>query len=367
MSQTLHDGNLFQLIAQNTSDLICIHKEDFSIIYATPSAERLLGYTPTELIGRRLTDFLDEDFKNDVDVDTLNVLMSRPGGKVRVRVAHRDGRRIWINTSFSELVESVSGPLLLTTSTDITESVNLLDDLMVALAKEKELSDLRANLYTIASHEFKTPLAVIQANVEVLERKTKEVETARKGLKTIQQQVDRLLELINDILYLKKLELGENPFNPAFIDLVEVAGEVWENEILPVYKGFRLELQVDGEPKDMHGDPQMIRYIMANLLANACKFSGRKRQIGLEYTFGKEEVDIYVRDEGIGIPEQELDAIFQPFFRGTNARNTSGSGIGLAIIKEFVALHNGRIDVKSKLGEGTVFHINFSLQSGSIR
>lgn len=78
MAKKLHDGSLYHLIAQNTSDLICIHGKDLSILYATPSSERVLGYSPTELVGRRLTDFLDEDFKNDVDVDTLNLFMSRP-------------------------------------------------------------------------------------------------------------------------------------------------------------------------------------------------------------------------------------------------------------------------------------------------
>lgn len=271
--------NVFQLIANHTTDMVCLHDADNTIRFATPSSLKILGFGAETLIGRKLTDFLSQDFINEMDFTTLMRFFDQPGTRIRYQISHGEGRLRWLETTYTEL-ENVGNVQYrsLSTTRDITESVHLTEDLMTALSKEQELSKFKTNLYSVASHEFKTPLAVIQANIEMLKVK-QSPKLLSLGLSTMEEEVDRLNTMIMDMLELKKLTTGRRNFNLSQVDFVQIANELAE-EYREANSGLhRVDVEVIGEPMEYQADYSLIRYILSNLLGNALKFSAPKESV----------------------------------------------------------------------------------------
>ena len=174
---TLTDGGYRQvhkLIAQHTTDLVCVHDAENTIRFATDSSKQILGYHADEIVGKKLTDFLAPEFISEMDFSTLRRFFENPGTRLRYQIKHKENRLRWLESTFVHLDEENEKWSLLSSTRDITESVHLTDDLMSALASEQKFSQFKANLYSVTSHEFKTPLAVIMANIEMLKIKKSE-------------------------------------------------------------------------------------------------------------------------------------------------------------------------------------------------
>lgn len=351
-------SKVFKLIADYTSDLLCIHDAENTIRFATKSSEVILGYSKDKILGKKLTDFLSEDFIKEMDFTTLIRFFDHPGARIRYQINHGDGRLRWLETTFNSIGDDPQKDYSVLSSTrDITESVSLTQDLRQALSKEQELSRFKSNLYSVASHEFKTPLAVIQANIELLRIKRSE-KVLENAMSSIEEEVDRLNSMIGDMLELKKLTTGETTFRPESFFIEELVEEVLENDIHKTFPKISISRKKRGKKIPIHGDPTLIRFVVANLLSNACKFSVRSNSVEIVIDYSIEEVRFAVSDKGIGIAKGEQEAIFNSFYRGKNAGNIQGTGVGLAIVKEFVDLHKGRIELSSTLGKGSTFIIS---------
>lgn len=346
---------VFQLIAEHTSDLLCIHDAENTVRFATRSSRDILGYPSDEIIGRKLTDFLSDNFIKDMDFNTLIRFFDHPGTRIRYQINHGDGRLRWLETTFNSIGDDPQKDYSILSSTrDITESVDLTNDLMEALSKEQELSRFKSNLYSIASHEFKTPLAVIQANIEMMKVKRSE-KVLDNAVGSIEEEVDRLNNMIGDMLELKKLTTGQTTFRPETFSLGELVDEVIDNNISKTYPNIAVKRKVKGESKGILGDPTLIRFVLANLLSNACKFSKPNSSVEITIDYLIDEVRFAIKDNGIGIPEDEQVSVFKSFYRAKNAGNVQGTGVGLAIVKEFVDLHKGKVELSSTPGKGSTF------------
>lgn len=347
--------NVSQLIAMHTTDLVCLHDADNTIRFATPSSIKVLGHKAETLVGRKLTDFLSEDFINEMDFTTLMRFFDQPGTRIRYQINHGEGRLRWLETTYTEL-ESIGNVQYrsLSTTRDITESVHLTEDLMNALSKEQELSKFKTNLYSVASHEFKTPLAVIQANIEMLKVK-QSPKLLGMGLATMEEEVDRLNTMIMDMLELKKLTTGRRNFNLTKVDFVQIVKELFSESKETGEKQRTLVLEVKGEAEELQADYSLIRYIFSNMLGNSIKFSDAGTEVKVILDYEKEDLEISFVDQGIGIPEEDQSKVFQSFYRGSNVSNVPGTGVGLSIVSEFVKLHKGKIKLVSAAGKGSTF------------
>lgn len=349
---------VFRLIAEHTSDLLCVHDAENTIRFATSSSENILGFTSHQIIGKKLTDFLSEDFIQQMDFNTLRRFFDHPGERIRYKINHGDGRLRWLETTFNSIGDDPQKDYsILSNTRDITESVNLTNELRDALSKEQELSRFKSNMYSVASHEFKTPLAVIQANVELLKLKKGE-KVLHNAVGSIEEEVDRLNNMIGDMLELKKLTTGETSFRPELINLEEVLDEVLDLNISKTFPKIKVKRRIRGKSLGLHGDPTLIRFVVANLLSNACKFSKANSDVEITIDYSFDEVRFAVKDEGIGIPENEQNSVFNSFYRAKNASNIQGTGVGLAIVKEFVDLHKGKVELSSTLGKGSTFIVS---------
>lgn len=350
--------NVHQLISNHTTDMVCLHDADNTIRFATPSSLKVLGFPAETLIGRKLTDFLSKDFINEMDFTTLMRFFDQPGTRIRYQINHGEGRLRWLETTYTVLdtVGNVQYRSLSTTR-DITESVHLTEDLMTALSKEQELSKFKTNLYSVASHEFKTPLAVIQANIEMLKVK-QSPKLLSLGLSTMEEEVDRLNTMIMDMLELKKLTTGRRNYNLSSLDLVQITEELTREYKEANNGSDRLSFAVIGLPQPIQADYSLIRYILTNLIGNALKFSGPKDPVRIELNYDHEDVELAIIDKGIGIAEEDQSKVFQSFYRGSNVSNIPGTGVGLSIVSEFVKLHKGKIKLASQVGEGSTFTVS---------
>lgn len=349
---------VYQLIAEHTTDLICIHDLENTIRFATPSSGAILGFTPKEIIGRKLTDFLAPEFVSEMDFSTLTRFFDHPGSRIRYQVRHGNSNRLrWLESTFSRIDEGSRKYSLLSSTRDITESVHLTDDLMNALSTEQQLSRFKSNLYSVASHEFKTPLAVIQANIEMLKIK-KTPNVIDMGLETMEGEIDRLNSMIADMLQLKKLTMGKTTLKLENVDLIAIIEDVIESDCTKAYPEIETKVKVrKGDVQNLRGDFSLIRYIISNLLINACKFSKNNTPVNIGVDFEDKFVRVEIADQGIGIPKEDQASIFTSFYRARNVSNIQGTGVGLSIVKEFVDLHKGKISFESMPGEGSTFVI----------
>ena len=225
-----------------------------------------------------------------------------------------------------------------------------------ALKKERELNELKARFVSMISHEFRTPLAVIQGSSDLLGSYQDQLTAERKQahLEKIQHQVKHLTHLLDEILTISRSQSVGLQLQPERVDLEAfVAGMVRETESLVA--DHTLEFTVVGAARPVIIDPNLMKQAIGNLLSNAAKYSPELSRITLTLVYEPEQVQIRVQDEGIGIPEEDLEDLFDLFHRGRNAAHNPGTGVGLAIVKQVIEAHGGTVEVETTLQQGSTF------------
>jgi len=234
-----------------------------------------------------------------------------------------------------------------------------------SLEKEKELNQLKSRFISIASHEFRTPLTSILSSAELIQRYGKkwEEEKYQEHLNRITNSVDYLTELMDDVLTVSRIESGKIQLNPSRINLFEICNRVVEDFKSKKDSNHQLDFKYDIKEKEFYLDQKQIQIILHNLLSNAIKYSPDGGNIGLSIELHKQQLQISLTDEGLGIPDEDIPHLYEPFHRSLNTENIQGTGLGLSIVKNAVDLHGGTIDVSSKLGEGTKFFITIPVSN----
>ena len=231
------------------------------------------------------------------------------------------------------------------------------NQLQTALDREKELSGLQRQFVSMVCHEFRTPLAVVDGNAYRLLRRyqTMPQERVEGALTKIRLSVVRLTDLMESVLSAARLESGTIKFEPKPANPIKMIEEVVANhqEVNPDY---RLRTNLEELPASFVMDAKLMRQVVSNLLSNAIKYSEPGTQVWIEGTaHGDGGFSLHVRDEGLGIPADELDRLFERFFRASTSTGIAGTGIGLHMVKALIDLHGGTIDVTSEVGNGTTF------------
>jgi PAS domain S-box-containing protein len=248
---------------------------------------------------------------------------------------------------------------------DITDQLRAEQDLLDTAIRERSLSDMKTNFMSMVSHELRTPLSVILSSAEILEMiysklSSKEVEKGAAYLTRIIGQVDKMTQLMNDFLFISKIESGKILPQLELIDINALVNEIKEESYHPWNDGRNLEVVFKGKASIVKFDKTMLRHILANLINNAFKYSSNTTTspiIRISYTpmwwF------ITVVDSGIGIELADIEKLGEPFIRGSNVGDIEGTGLGLMTIKYFTDHHRGVLRVRSKKNKGTVVTIRF--------
>lgn len=236
-------------------------------------------------------------------------------------------------------------------------------EVMIALNKEKELSELKSRFVSMASHEFRTPLSTILSSAFLVNQyiNTEDQPKRSKHIQRIISSVTLLTEVLNDFLSVGKIEEGGVTVRSNTFDMqLHTTAIIQEMQDL-VQEGQKIEYEHKG-PSKVKLDPSLIKHILLNLLGNAIKFSGKYGVIRVSTLQKGHIIKLEVSDSGIGISEEDQQHLFERFFRGTNVSNIQGTGLGLHIVSKYAELMNGKITCKSELNKGTTFTVTF-LQS----
>ena len=234
-------------------------------------------------------------------------------------------------------------------------------EIIKAKDKAEEINRLKSYFISNISHELKTPINVILCAAQLLESKRVDnynINNENNTIDIIKDNSYRLIRLINNIIDVEKGEVEELTLNLKKDNLVSLIEDI-VTSVIPYAKRKELNLIFDTEEEEiiMDMDIEKIERIILNLLSNAIKFSNENGNIYIRIMLNNDDVDIVVEDEGIGISKDDIPYIFDKFIQVDNTfnRKNEGSGIGLAIVKSFIEIHNGKIMVESQVGKGTKF------------
>jgi len=234
------------------------------------------------------------------------------------------------------------------------------DKLSKALSKEKDLSDLKSSFVSMASHEFRTPLSTILSSASLLAkyRLTEEQDKRDKHVQRIKSSVLNLNNILNEFLSIGKIEDGR--IHAVYSDFdIEAFITTQYHEMTDILKpGQVVHYEHEGE-KMVRLDETLFKNILINLLSNAAKFSDEHKNIYLKSRVNRQEIHFQIRDEGIGISDHDQQHLSEIFFRGQNAVNIQGTGLGLHIVTKYMEMMNGSIQIKSELNKGTSIHLTF--------
>ncbi|MBN9392900.1 MAG: HAMP domain-containing histidine kinase [Chloroflexi bacterium] len=245
------------------------------------------------------------------------------------------------------------------------------EELAQAIEKEKKLHELKTKFLSMASHEFRTPLTTVMMATDMLETFGSTLSVSQKDdfLERIKVSTELMTELMNEILQYSRIDNGLETLVSKEVDLTRFCSELVDEARL--ISGschniiFLVQEETDGSI--FYGDPLVLRQILNNLLSNALKYSPNGGTIKLFLKLSENLVTFEVEDQGIGIPDSEINSLFEAFKRGANVRNIQGTGLGLAIVKKYVELYGGSIKVKSDVNRGSTFSVNLPLTQSATK
>lgn len=329
------------VLASMAEGLIAVD-QNCHVVMMNFAAERLFKIRQEETLGKHLLEVL----RNRELHDLINeVLKTRKGSTREIKINTYDERIFWINVVPIDKENNLGAVAVMR---DITELKRL----------EKMKSDFVSNV----SHELKTPLTSISGFAEtLLDGAYKSEENCRYFLRIIKQETDRMTRLINELLYLSRIEkpdfsIPKRPVNIASV--VNKAVKLLQKNIDD--KGHLLNLRLPENLGPVTGDEDSVLEIIINLLDNAIKYTPEGGNITVEIEDESDFISISVADNGIGIAGDELERIFGRFYRvqGPGITSASGTGLGLAVVKHLVESLNGKISVESQLGKGSTFKVS---------
>lgn len=227
-----------------------------------------------------------------------------------------------------------------------------------ALERERELTNMQRQFVSLVSHEFRTPLAIIDGQAQRLIKRGDMITPDQKttALEKVRSAVRRLTDLMESVLSSASLEAGSIAFTPAPLNLKALVQQACEGQ-QEISKSHQINADIDALPETYIGDAKLLFQVVTNLLSNAVKYSPDANQVSVTGRSSDEGLEIAIRDFGVGIPEDELPKISQRFFRASTSSGIQGTGIGLNLVKSLVEMHSGVMEISSQKGEGSTFTV----------
>ncbi|BAY30545.1 multi-sensor hybrid histidine kinase [Nostoc carneum NIES-2107] len=376
-----HSKERFQNLVETSSDWVWEINEFGVYTYASPQIINVLGYSPEEIIGKTPFDLMPPEEALRVSQEFMKFLsVHAPFQCLENTNRHKDGRLVTLETSgvpifdankefrgYRGMDRDVTARKLAEAQLHLTN-----EQLATSNAELARATRLKDEFLANMSHELRTPLNAILGMSEVLQDEILGAinDKQRHSLQTIERSGEHLLELINDILDLSKIEAGQLELSYAPIAIRQLC----ESSLAfikqqAVQKRIKLEVKIPPQLPKLLLDERRIRQVLINLLNNAVKFTSEGGRITLEVSCQALEVEkisppgfirIAIIDTGIGIAPENIKKLFKPFIQidGALNRQYAGTGLGLALTKRIVELHSGKVGVTSELGVGSCFTVD---------
>ena len=373
--------SLISVVEDLPIGIILIDSEGI-ILIANSTFQNIVGGKNGNLIGKSIKSILKETYKEKFDnllitvKDNKNYEEDWQKREFELITHNRQYLKVHINDYQLEendvlFMGTISGDENVSKlGNELERQLNLKDDLKDDLEQESELSEMKSRFLSIASHEFRTPLAGILSSLNLIDRYIKADQQTwsnfkngvkvENHLKKINESVKNLTTILNKFLALGNIEKGEIPIKFVTFNLEKVL-KLQVSQFQELRKpGQEISYQHHGRETNVYLDKYLIKNIVNNLCSNAIKFSPENATIEFSSEIDKDNIRLIIKDNGIGIPNSEKSKIFHRFYRAKNALHyDEGTGLGLNIVKKYVELMKGSITFESEQNMGTTFFITF--------
>ncbi len=321
-----------------------------SILTINNKAEELSGYSAIELLQMNLAQLFPVKIPVDISLKSDQQFVSI-ATKCESKFVNKTGQHFPVEIYSNNLEDGTFLYLI----SDISERRTAEDGLIELIQKLEGMNQIKSQFIYTVSHEFKTHLAGIHSCAQLLKLYGNLLEDNKKEqiYRQIFEALQHTLDLIDHIKLNDQNEENILACQPSMVAIKPFFQKIIQENIFPARLDFKIDLDCNLKKDKYLIDAFMLRHIFGNLLSNAMKFSGRNKYVKIEITELKDQkLKFEVIDHGIGIPKNEVEKVFTPFFRASNATE-SGKGLGMAIMKRFVSLHNGEVFIESEVGVGT--------------
>lgn len=352
----LREKQRLNAIISQSADGVMIIDSRWRIMTFNRAMEMLTGWSAEEALGRPCAEVLAITNSQGTNICLVDCpLQRRPHERnpiVEGKITNRDGREIYVQSIYSPQW-SASGEFL-------GAIANVRDT-----TKQKQEEELQNTFISVISHELKTPVSIIKGYASTLNREDAKwsEETMRDGLQVIEEEADRLARQIQDLLDVSRMAAGGMRLDISDWPLRSLAEEVVRGFAAQTDDKFEFQLRFDDALPPVRADYERIRMVMSNLVSNAVKYSPEGGVIRIGARAEDKHAIVYVSDQGIGIPPEEQDKLFQRFYRIDNRlrRTTQGAGLGLYLTKMIVEAHGGHMWLRSQVGKGSRFFFSLPL------
>ncbi len=346
-----------------------------------PEAERELGYRAAELVGKHSPLVYHDPLQVEARAKELSAQLRQPIPPTmelfRAKAGaglHNDDEWMYIRkdstrfpvqlnvTALKDQHGTITGYVGVALNISKLKQYEL--DLQQALEKERELSELKSRFVSMASHEFRTPLSTILSSSYLIEKYTTGQDQHKRAthLNRIVSSVSMLSDILNDFLSVGKIEEGKLHMRPSGFNLKELIIAIIGEMKIILKKKQKIWYQHSGNA-EVYLDAALLKHIVMNLISNASKFSPEGSLIEITTVCSNEQLRFSIKDHGMGISKEDQQHLMERFFRGTNAANIQGTGLGLHIVSKYAELMNGVLVCESELEKGTTFTITFTFKT----
>lgn len=409
-----HDKSHMTSLFENATEGIVLADQEANIVLVNPSACKMFGYEPRELVGQKVEVLLPGRYRAG-HVHLRNEFYKHPqnremgsgrdlrgqrknSGHFPVEVSlssYRQNNRQYVIAFIVDIthrkeiersmleqqkqLEKVTNDIRkLNTELEakveertliLKEALQRLEqsqaELSEALDKERQLNEIKSRFVSMASHEFRTPLSAVLSSASLIAKYTTTEQQANrdKHIKRIKESVKHLNDLLEDFLSLGKLDEGKVAAQYGEFHLSETIHDTVDEVRGLVKKGQEIKYEHCGDHDMVHNDKRLLKNILINLIGNALKFSDENATVQVKSAVKGGQATVRVKDQGIGISDEDQAHLFSSFFRGKNALNIQGTGLGLHIVRRYTDLMGGDIQLQSRLGEGTEVTVTFPINN----
>lgn len=369
---------LLESVVVNTHDAVLITQAKLfeqmapQILYVNEAFTKMTGYLPEEVLGKTPAILHGPNSDKEVIGKMRDSMKRWEACEMSTIFYKKNGEEFWIySTVFPVADEKGNYTHWISIKRDITEikkaeeTQKQLKQLELSLEKEKEINNLKTRFTSLASHEFRTPIATIVSSIDILDIYVNMIdnevlkEKIKLQLGKMVFQSNRLTEMLRDILLLERSTGRAEEFQLEKVDIIYLISDIKEQYYSDRTDGRKLDTIFPAEHQAVTTNVSWMNHIISNLVNNAFKYSQNEENPSLQLIFNKDNYLIIIKDYGIGIPEADQQHLFELFFRANNVLYIEGTGLGLAITKEFTEKLGGSIAFTSQEGVGTTFTLKF--------
>ncbi len=339
-------------------------------LYVNKFWSEIAGMTVQEASGQGWVNALHPEDRDRIFAEWDRATRKNLPFSSEYRFIRPDGKITWVyGQAIAETAADGSVTGYIGTLTDITERLKI-EEMKQALEREKKMSELKLRFFSMASHEFRTPLSIITFATQMLENSEPEWLDAKKirNIYRIKDSAQKITQLLTDVLTLARAEAEKLELKPKKLNLEQFCQQILEEIKTERPENCLISFVYKGNHNDeVYLDEKLLHSILINLLSNAVKYSPQGEEVNFEVKFQAESVIFTIQDRGIGIPVQDQVHLFEAFHRGENVGRIDGTGLGLAIVKRCVDLQGGEITWNSYPEKGTTFVVSIPIAFKELR